>query len=244
VARLRGEQDHRHVGERRLGAHAAAQLVAVEARHDEVGDDEVGPERHHVGQRLLRAPGLQELVARPEHGLDDASVGRRVVDEKDAWLGVPVHRPASVYRRGGQAGVTSAQQNLQRLAALAIGSRHIGHSRVFGGGGGGAASILAIAVLIPFTMRKRTNAMMTSLMSTDRICPTLKLSGVTVHASHPVCGVTAPTMGMTMSSTAALTTSPNSAPMTTATARSMTLPLSANSLNSFHSAMTRPMRSP
>src|SRR5215470_10356389 len=44
--------------------------------------------------------------------------------------------------------------------------------------------------------------------------------------------MTRPTIGMTRSSTTELTILPNAAPMMTPTARSMTLPLTANSLNS------------
>ena len=63
---------------------AAAQLVAVEPRHDEVGHDEVRPERLDLGEGLLPGLRLQEVVAGPEHRLDHAPVSSRIVDEKDA----------------------------------------------------------------------------------------------------------------------------------------------------------------
>src|SRR5690606_1076287 len=52
--------------------------------------------------------------------------------------------------------------------------------------------------------------------------------------------VATPTSGMTMPSTSAVTILPNAAPMTTATARSTTLPLAMNSLNSATIPMALP----
>src|SRR5688500_5181415 len=53
-----------------------------------------------------------------------------------------------------------------------------------------------------------------------------------------------PRGGMTTSSTSEVMILPNAAPMTTPTARSTTLPLTANSLNSFHIRSNPPFDPP
>ena len=86
---------------------------------------------------------------------------------------------------------------------------------------------------------KMTNATIVKSTSVPRKSPTRKCSGVTSHLRQSPCGITALTSGITRSATIALTILPNAPPMTTATARSTTLPLLMNSLNSFRTFMAR-----
>ena len=86
---------------------------------------------------------------------------------------------------------------------------------------------------------KTTNATIVKSTSVPRKSPRRNCSGDTSHLRQSPCGITALTSGITRSATIALTILPNAPPMTTATARSTTLPLLMNSLNSFSTFMAR-----
>src|SRR5678815_1593739 len=83
---LRRQQDHRTL--RIIALERLEELEATHARHDEVGDDDGGPERRHARQRIFavgrgfgsESPGPHELRE------SDASAGL-VLDDKDTFYG-------------------------------------------------------------------------------------------------------------------------------------------------------------
>jgi hypothetical protein len=81
--------DHDHGQERggRVLAQPAADLVAVHLRHDDVEQDQVRAALGGQGQRLRARPGAEHPVAAgAEHGVEQADVGRQVVDGEDEGL--------------------------------------------------------------------------------------------------------------------------------------------------------------
>ena len=86
---LRGEEDHRDVARLRIGLEAPAHLVAVQSRHHDVEQDQVG---RRVGrgdpQRLLAAARDLHLVVVLEQAAHQGEVVRRVVHHEDRWPSV------------------------------------------------------------------------------------------------------------------------------------------------------------
>ena len=84
-AGARGEDDHRQVARGRLTIEAADQLVAVEARHLQIGDDDVDRLLGQLLERLGAVPRGDDVEARAlEHAADEFPHADRVVDEQNA----------------------------------------------------------------------------------------------------------------------------------------------------------------
>ena len=82
---LGGAQDDRHERQRGVALELLADLDAVDLRHHDVEQDQVGQQLLGGGERLLAVGGLLELVAlRPEPRHQDVAVGLVVVDDQDA----------------------------------------------------------------------------------------------------------------------------------------------------------------
>ena len=115
-----GEQDHRQVAERRVGAQRAQQAEAVEARHHHVGEHQVGRRcagappsaACAVGDRLDRVASVAEQAARRSRAC------RRC--RRRAAPGAPAARPAGgeVVRRRA-----SAQRRPASASPVAAGSQ-------------------------------------------------------------------------------------------------------------------------
>ena len=82
--RLGGAQDDRHERQRGIVLEPFADFDAVDLRHHDVEQDQVGEELLGGGERLLAVAGLPEFVAlRPEPRHQDVAVGLVVVDDQD-----------------------------------------------------------------------------------------------------------------------------------------------------------------
>jgi hypothetical protein len=82
----RGDEDDRREWKCRVRAQPLADLDAIEPRHHDVEQDQVGKLIARGDQRLLAVGCGDDLVALAgEPGLDDLDVGRVVVDDEDAW---------------------------------------------------------------------------------------------------------------------------------------------------------------
>ena len=80
----RGDHHHRQERGRRIGAQAAADLVAVESRHHHVEQHEVDVARRQPRQRLLaRGRRGDRVAARLEHRPQQPHVLRQIVDDED-----------------------------------------------------------------------------------------------------------------------------------------------------------------
>ena len=81
---LGGAQDDRHERQRRVALELLADLDAVDLRHHDVEQNQVGQKRPDGGQRLLAIGGLLELIAlRTEPRHENVAVGFVVVDDQD-----------------------------------------------------------------------------------------------------------------------------------------------------------------
>lgn len=86
-------------------------------------------------------------------------------------------------------------------------------------------------LLVIFTRRKITKAMMRKVINVPMKCPTRK--GPATMVSHATPGMARVIIGMIRSSTSAFTRSPRYMPMMKATARPITLYFERKSVNSF-----------
>ena len=78
-----GEQEHRHLAELRVGLQRLAELVAVHAGHDRVGEHDVGPGLPRPGERVLAVVhGGDPVVLPGEDDAHDLLDGDRVVGEQ------------------------------------------------------------------------------------------------------------------------------------------------------------------
>jgi hypothetical protein len=80
-----GDDHHRDVGAGGRRAEAADELGAVEIRHLEVGDDEIGRLIRRVverQQRVVEGPHLDPVVERGRETLEDLEIGDPVVDDR------------------------------------------------------------------------------------------------------------------------------------------------------------------
>src|SRR5882724_10562894 len=83
----RGQDDHRQVARRGLPVEVADQLVAVESRHLQIGDDHVDRPLGELLERLGTVPGSDDAKSGAlEHPPDELPHADGVVDEKDAAL--------------------------------------------------------------------------------------------------------------------------------------------------------------
>ena len=90
---LGGEEDHRHETQRRIRLEAFERTDAVELRHHDVEQDQVGPRGLRHIQRLFAVFGRDHLVAGGlEPHAHDLEIGRHIVDGQDA--GRMMHGPA------------------------------------------------------------------------------------------------------------------------------------------------------
>jgi hypothetical protein len=81
---LGGAQDDRHERQRGVGLELLADLDAVDLRHHDVEQDQVGEQLPGGGKRLLAIRGLLELIAlRTEPRHEDVAVGLVVVNDQD-----------------------------------------------------------------------------------------------------------------------------------------------------------------
>src|SRR5438874_7739882 len=144
--------------------------------------------------------------------------------------------PVPVDPRGGQrlaAYVNGQVQKAQRRAAIGTSLRHSGHFLVVGSGATSPRRIRARIVFIGSTMKKYTAAAIKMNETSALIkSPIGNLVPLTVNSIAEKSGF--PTMaainGVIRSFTSAVTTAPNATPITTATARSRTLPRRINCL--------------
>src|SRR5882724_122728 len=84
-----GQDDHRQVARGGLAAEVADQLVAVEARHLQIRDDDVDRLLRELLQRFRAVPGGDDVEPGAlEHSADELAHADRVVDEQDAALGL------------------------------------------------------------------------------------------------------------------------------------------------------------
>jgi hypothetical protein len=82
-----GDHDHGQERRGRVLPQPAAHLVAVHLGHDDVEQDQVGVELPDEPQRLRPGAGRVHPVAtRAEHGVNQADIGRQVVDGEDEGL--------------------------------------------------------------------------------------------------------------------------------------------------------------
>jgi hypothetical protein len=78
-----GEEEHRDVREPRIGLHRLADLVAVPPRHDDVREDDVGPELLRLRHRVLAVvDGGDSVVLVREGDAHDLLDRDRVVREE------------------------------------------------------------------------------------------------------------------------------------------------------------------
>lgn len=86
-----GEHDHRHGGERGLGAQLRADFVAVHAGHHDVEEDDVGPGLRG-GERGGTVLGAEDAVAlRLQEHVEEVPGLGFVVDDEDGGSGGGVH---------------------------------------------------------------------------------------------------------------------------------------------------------
>jgi hypothetical protein len=129
---------------------------------------------------------------------------------------------------------TGVAQKAHRLAAIGMALRHSGHSFVVGSGGASPRRTRAISAFMGRTTKKYTAAAI-SRNETSALMksPSKNLLPLTSNCIAEKSGL--PTMaaisGVIRSFTRAVTMAPNAAPMTTATAKSSTLPRMMNCLN-------------
>src|SRR6266566_2786210 len=89
----RGQDHDREVTRARLAVEVADQLVAVEARHLQVHDDDVDRLLREQLQRFRAVPGGDDVEPGTfEHSADEPAHADRVVDEQDAALGLSGRR--------------------------------------------------------------------------------------------------------------------------------------------------------
>ena len=97
----RGQEDHRRVPGFGIVLETAARLVAVDARHDDIEQDDQRLRAARNLQRLFAIAGHEEAVARaPERLAQDVQVRGIVIDQEDPaglirgdWCELMVHRP-------------------------------------------------------------------------------------------------------------------------------------------------------
>ena len=81
----RGDQDHGQKRRFRRAAQPPAELVAVDIRHQDVGDDEVGTDFAHLRERLLAVMGSADgIAASLQHAGHHLDVGPLVINDEDA----------------------------------------------------------------------------------------------------------------------------------------------------------------
>src|SRR5438309_478043 len=84
-----GQDDHRQVARGRLAVEIADQLVAVETRHLQIGDDDVDRMLRKLLERFGTIPGGDDVEPGTlEHSADELAHADRVVDEQDTALGL------------------------------------------------------------------------------------------------------------------------------------------------------------
>src|SRR5882762_7480062 len=136
--------------------------------------------------------------------------------------------------RAGWRQTSGEVQNAQRRAAIATSLRHSGHFFVVGSGGASPRRMRAMSEFTGSTTKKYTAAAtITNAITAFRKSPTSNLLPFTVRPIAEKSGfpATAAMSGVNRSLTKAFTTDVNAAPITTATARSRTLPRRMNCLN-------------
>ena len=73
------------MGQGRVGVQAPDQFGASHARHDDVGDQQIGTLRQRDRESFFAVAGLEDLVPRiAQQGDDQQAAGRTVVDDHDA----------------------------------------------------------------------------------------------------------------------------------------------------------------
>ena len=86
---LGGHQNDRRERQRRVRLEPPADLDAVELRHHDIEQDEVGPLLARHRQRLFAVAGVQHLIAaRLQPRRQDVAIGLVIVGDQDAGGGV------------------------------------------------------------------------------------------------------------------------------------------------------------
>lgn len=78
------ESDHVQFSPQRCATHRAAQFDAIQTRHLEIGQENLGRRCNEISERLLAIGGLLNVVTRADEcAIDQKTIGFAIVHEQD-----------------------------------------------------------------------------------------------------------------------------------------------------------------